>query len=124
MFDTYQVGPRSLNANVSVTENRAPPDESVRLLREMEQKAEREILQAVRLDGNEFKGVMHKTYDPMTDEDRYAVIFELNGKRYKIIESCQRGETMEKFVQRLRDAVANELSRAIIIPLSMKMHKV
>ena len=123
MFDTYQVGPRSLSADVSVTEKRAPTDESVRLLREMEQKAENEVLKAIRLEGNDFKGVMHQAYDPMTDDDRYAVIFEMNGKRYKAYESRRRDDPMEKFIPRLHNAVAMEVARAIIIPLSMNMHK-
>ena len=123
MFDTYQVGPRSIDAHVSVTEKRAPTDESVRLLREMEDKAEREVLKAIRLEGNAFKGVMHQMYDPMTDEDRYAVIFELNGNRHKVIEARKRHENMDEFVTRLRDAVAAEIAHIVIVDCAITLGK-
>lgn len=43
---------RYVDRNVTINEHRAPTDESVKLLKEMEEKAEAKLIEAIRLDGN------------------------------------------------------------------------
>jgi uncharacterized Fe-S cluster-containing radical SAM superfamily protein len=85
MFNkTYNL-PRTIEVNSRTVEQRAPTDESVRLLREMEQKARAEILKTVRLDGNEFKAVIHHLRDELSLLDKYKIIFELNGEKHELV---------------------------------------
>lgn len=65
---------------VNVHEHRAPTDESVKLLREMEAKAEAEVLKAVSVESNGFTCVVHQSLDVMSDKVRWRAIFKLNGK--------------------------------------------
>ena len=123
MFDTYQVGPRSLDARVSVTEQRAPTDESVRLLREMEDKAAKQVLEAMRLESNTFKGVVQKQYDAMTDDNIYRCAFELNGKRLMVDAPRQRHEELEQFLPRFRDEVARKIANEILATAFQKLGK-
>lgn len=65
----------------NITINRAPTDQSVALLREMEQKAEAEVVKAVRVGDNGFDCVVQKILDEASDAVIWRAVFSLNGKR-------------------------------------------
>jgi hypothetical protein len=114
MFDSYQIGPRSIDAHVNVTEKRAPTDESVRLLKEMQREAEKRVLEVVRVDNNDFNCVLHKLDDHLNSMTRLVAIFSLNGKKLQA-EHCF--DTLhfdrEEVVIGIRDAVAKEIANHI-----------
>ena len=118
MFDRIVVEDRSAPVYKTVTERRAPTDESVRLLREMEGAAKAEVIKSLRLDSNTFKGVLHEEPDFMSDSVRYRVIFDLNGVRHEVSESSRRGEPMDEFIVRLRDSVAKEIAFRVLAGLA------
>jgi hypothetical protein len=62
-------------------ENRAPTDESVALLREMEAAAEAEVIKAIHVQNNTFNCVLHPMYSGMDDENILRAVFDINGKR-------------------------------------------
>ena len=64
----------------NITINRAPTDESVKLLREMEEKAEAEVIQAVRVGDTVFECVVQRRFDAMSDQTLWRAVFKLNGK--------------------------------------------
>lgn len=86
MFDSYTVRAvtERVTQNVNVTEKRAPTDESVRLLREMEGKAKESILSSTRVTGMGIDCVVHKMADHMNARTRFAVIYSLNGKKHRV----------------------------------------
>lgn len=68
---------------VKITEHRAPTDESVRLLNEMQEKAERNIIAQVRVDENHLKGTIIYFQESLPDwKYRYALKFQLNGREH------------------------------------------
>jgi hypothetical protein len=121
VFDNYHTHVRSGPTHVSVEEKRAPTDESVKLLREMEQKARDAVVQSVRVDTNEFKGVLNKMHDPLNDQDAWCVVFDLNGKRIEVIERQERWENISEFVPKLSAAVADRIAAHILIAFSDAM---
>jgi hypothetical protein len=117
MFDTYNVKGEPYCTNVTVTEKRAPTDESVKLLREMESAAKKEVLKSIRLDGNEFKGVVHISQDFMSDQYVVVAVFDLNGKRIQA--EARQGTlraTADELFLRLRDAAAEQIANQIANP--------
>lgn len=64
----------------NITINRAPTDESVKLLREMEEKAEARVIQSVRVGDTVFECVVHQSFDAMSDQAVWRAVFKLNGK--------------------------------------------
>lgn len=84
MFDqhVHRSGPE--HVDVTVNEQRAPTDASVKLLMEMREAAEKSILATIRLDSNNFKGVIHKRQEWINDEFVYAIMFELNGVKHNV----------------------------------------
>lgn len=72
-----------VDRHVTVTEKRAPTDDSVKLLREMEQKAEAEIVKSVRVGNATFECVIHQFADYASDDHVWRAVFKLNGKQMK-----------------------------------------
>lgn len=71
--------------DVDITEHKAPTDESIRLLNEMQEKAKENILKTVYIDENSLKAVCVyylTTPDSMMIECR--IRFNLNGEDYTI----------------------------------------
>lgn len=121
MFDTYYArpsysGPSSVN--VSVTENRAPTDESVRLLNEMQKKVESNLLASLHLDNNELKGMVHIYKDVLRASKNVVVMFELNGKKVRhesnIKEWVPKDEIPGILVKELSQTIACELLAKVI----------
>lgn len=114
MFDNYHISPRPQHVSMSVEEKRAPTDDSVKLLREMEDAARAQVIQAIRLDGNDFKGVLHKQYDTAGDQDLWKVVFDLNGKRITATCTQQRGEPLREFCPRMAQEVGEVIATHIL----------
>jgi hypothetical protein len=115
MFDRYFVSPR-LNADVSIrhTEERAPTDESVRLLRDMEEKARAEVIASIPVESNGFKATMQRCHDYYIDHELFRLVCELNGKRIVVEDSKPRHEAMSDFVPRFQKLLADRLASEIL----------
>lgn len=82
MFDTYKIDNSHYSpSKIDVTEKRAPTDESVRLLNEMQKKAFDNVVSCVQLNNNDLKDVTLWIYhDPYTFSEKARVRFMLNGR--------------------------------------------
>lgn len=114
MFDKTIIEQRT--SNTYITEKRAPTDESVRLLREMESKAKDEVIKAVKLPSNEFTGVVHLMRDAMSCNTNVAVLFKLNGKEHKVFISFDdfEDDDMDKRIQKLVCKTSDYLAANIL----------
>lgn len=112
MFDRVIVAPtQRVYETRTVTEHRAPTDESVKLLREMEAKARDEVLSAVRLEGNGFECVVQQMEDYASNDVIWRAAFSLNGRRMTAEYRANRYDLApQKVAIGLRDAIAKEIS--------------
>lgn len=112
--------------NVNVTEKRAPTDESVRLLKEMEKAAREKVLDTIVVADTSFECKIHKMYDGMNDQDVYGVVYSLGGIKYKTEVRVNRYEnpTPQEVVIQIRDSVAQDIANVLIAPAFMKMDRV
>lgn len=100
---------------VNVTERRAPTDESVRLLKEMETAAQAKVDQSIRLDGNGFECVVQIMEDAMSDERVARAVFTVNGRRLDAeARMRRRNANPADLACSLRDAVAKRLAAEIL----------
>lgn len=104
----------STSTTVNVTEKRAPTDESVALLREMEAKAEAEVLKAVKVDANSFSCVVHHGLDNMSDRVLWRAIFDLNGKKMDVKVATDPRDADWQHFDALRDEMAKEIAGRIL----------
>lgn len=107
-------GPRSIDVQARVTEQRAPTDESVRLLKEMEDEARNKMLSSVRLEGNGFTGVAHRYDDPLNDQTVFIVQFDVNGQRQTIEHRAERREGKQEIADALVTKVAERIAATLL----------
>lgn len=70
---------------VNITEKKAPTDESIRLLNEMEEKAKKNIIATIKIEENFLKAIaIYHRDDYVSDRMIYNIKFELNGKTHMI----------------------------------------
>lgn len=118
MFDRYTTEVKQGPSRVDVHEHRAPTDESVRLLREMEAKMRDSVLATLTSRDNTFEGIVFVTPDPMTCDRVVRCLFTLNGTRHETAPVrvpyayvLDAGE----WVRKLRDAIAAEVANKLVV---------
>ena len=126
MFDTYRVqaGPSHIDVTHNVVEKRAPTDQSVALLKEMEQAARDKVIESLRLPGNTFHAQLHWQTDRLDDTTKFLVVFDLNGKRIETRYDHTRPlEHPTDVVQTLIEAVAKDIAREILAPCARELFR-
>ena len=99
-----------------VTENRAPTDESVRLLKEMEAEAKQKIVDSITVSNTEFECNVQSVIEPLNDETVYYVSYRMNGKKGGLkvpIKNWQRPSDIEVMVK-VRDELAKDIASNMI----------
>jgi hypothetical protein len=109
-----------VDRNVTVHEHRAPTDQSVALLKEMEEKAERKILNTIHVTDSSFECVVHMWWDAINDAKVMRAVWSLNGHKCETTHTwrCRRDEpepqALTKAFAALRDKIATEIATKII----------
>lgn len=131
MFDSYIASraPVHNTTNVRVDEHRAPTDESVKLLKDLEREAEKKIINAIRVQDNNFECVIHTQANYMSDTTEFLAIFKLNGKQMtaSYIHKNYRGslrDSVDEVAVGIRDAVAKQMANEIFGAFNMAMKQV
>jgi hypothetical protein len=127
MFDTIRQVTEHVTKNVNITEHRAPTDESVRLLKELEEKAQQKIIDSIRVADTNFECVVHCLDDFKNSQYILFAKFSMNGHametnvkidRYKFKEE----EFRYKAWEALRKAVADQISNLLLTAFSAATH--
>lgn len=100
----------TVESKTTVEERRAPTDESVRLLREMEAAAERKLLAIVRLAQNELTATAHIFDDKLASEKRIVIRFGLNGEQYETTVTLPASGGVEACAAAIRDGLTKTLA--------------
>jgi hypothetical protein len=106
---------RDVVRRVDITEHRAPTDESVALLRDMEAKAREQVEQALHVGDTTFDCVVHRQINQHDQTIHLVALFSMNGKRLK----AEYRETLYRTnmtiaVQKLRDEVAQVIATHVL----------
>ena len=112
MFDRTIVhqAPDHIRAEITVTEKRAPTDDSVRLLREMEAKAKAEVIKAVAINDNLFNGVIHTMFDALSYRTTVRLVYSMNGKKLTTDYHIDDSRSLDDSIAGLIDAVARDIA--------------
>lgn len=111
-----RTGPEFVTVNKTVKEYRAPTDESVKLLREMENKAKEQVIKAVAVVDNKFNCTIQVWQDSISDSIDVLVVFDLNNERltakHRIF--MYQPKSVHEIVQELLKAISDEIARHLI----------
>jgi hypothetical protein len=72
------------NKTVTINENKAPTDDSIRLLNEIKQKCLKDIIASIRTDNNLFNASAIMMYDNLNMDYNILVKYTLNGVDYTV----------------------------------------
>lgn len=120
MFNTTII--RYDPSHVSVSEQRAPTDDSVRLLREMEEAALQSVLKTMEVKNNLFEGkVIFMRHTPLA-EVKLIALFKLNGQLLTARSTMDEAEyfmhgearASELIVESVATAIMGELSKNLV----------
>lgn len=114
MFDRYIVHRGPEHVTVSNHEHRAPTDESVRLLREMESAARSSVVEAMRIKSNDVEATVHRHENPMDWKTLFVVFYAINGKRREVRVAVEEPTTIEKCLDLLWKALAEDIAAYIL----------
>lgn len=118
MFNSTYILPNHVSHthSTTVTEKRAPTDESVKLLREMEEAARQKVLETIVVSDTQFECVIHKNHDCLSDCDVYDVIYKLNGnkKAARVQIERYRNYTQEEVLIKIRDGLAESIANEML----------
>lgn len=106
--------PDHIRAEITVTEKRAPTDDSVRLLREMEAKAKAEVIKAVAINDNLFNGVIHTMFDALSHRTTVRLVYSMNGKKLTTDYHIDDSRSLDDSIAGLIDAVARDIAIEIL----------
>lgn len=103
----------------TVHEHRAPTDQSVALLREMESAAKQSVDQAIHIGDTSFECVVHVALDMLSDCTRMKAVFKLNGKTKTAEHSYRPRDSNDLDAKRnaaiaLRDEVAKVIANEMV----------
>lgn len=104
--------------NVNVTEKRAPTDESVRLLLEMEKEALNKIIHNIDLSNNQFSARLLFFEDLLNHNIKGKVLFLLNGKKHELNVSFGVLDLKEDMIKMCHDELAKYVAREILMSVS------
>lgn len=125
MFDIYELrsGPSHVYHYTDVHEHRAPTDESVKLLNEMQRKAEQNIIANLSTSNNTLQVSATRFFAPMEMRDEWAVKMTLNGKphQFKVSLPYHAGTSSEDAIQALHKALAEEIAQKVLMGFSQEL---
>jgi len=124
MFDNYvKSGPSHMSVTTTVHEHRAPTDDSVKLLREMETKAEEQIRKAFPLNLNTLEGTAFLNRDCIGYRHVLIIRYVLNGVAHEFkgilpwelkLTDQVVAELKSQFAAHLTETFLSDLTKAIV----------
>ena len=108
----------------TIHEHRAPTDESVRLLKEFEEKAVQKIVKSVHIADTALECVVHTALDCMNDCTRLMAVFSLNGQKEtaEVKYRPRHGQSETDGAILLRDEVAKIIANKMIAVAFSKLN--
>lgn len=120
MFDTNVTNVRSSSpSRIDVHEHRAPTDDSVRLLNEMQRAAEKQIINSIPLEDNLLKGQVFLEHYVPHNVYTLTAVYSVNGRSFET--KVDRGahqlrefDGQKAFLVELRDKMATDMASSLI----------
>lgn len=121
MFDRHIHVTERGHKTVTVNEHRAPTDESVRLLKEMETAARDKVVQSIRLEDSPIDAVVHAQDDFANNRRNYCVFVQIKGRRIEVRKSFDMSAKPDAVALGLLQSVSERIAAEILAPAFSKL---
>lgn len=118
MFDTYLNHHTSGRSRIDVHEHRAPTDASVKLLKEMEEAADKRRISVMQIESTLFKGVVEVWNNPWDATMTARCVFDLNGHRATAeatMSSYKLAQSRDPLLIALHDEIAKKIGAEVLL---------
>jgi len=126
-------GPSRIDVTQTVTERKAPTDESIRLLNEFQAKAQQNFIDHIKVDMSNFckANVFFFNHD-LRGDIQFFIEFEFNGEKYQLEGSIDRTEFMGIYHRGYENAFGHDavyklyfdhISKLIAVEIVGKFHQ-
>lgn len=105
----------------TVNENRAPTDESVRLLKEFEERATEKIYSLIKIDSNRFKVSWYVICEHDTMQWKALCKFQMNEEEHKLQIELDPFQNEEEHFQVIKKAIVDRVSEIILTPACQEL---
>lgn len=118
MFDRLHIhaGDQRHYHDTTIKEFRAPTDESVRLLKEMEAEAQKKILGSVRIQNSAIDCVVHSWRDCLHMDVKFIVQMKINGKAIEVEHKVSDFAARDDVAHGLMDVVGKRVAAELLGP--------
>lgn len=110
------------DTKVTINENKAPTDESVKLLRKMEKAARKEVEKSIRVTDTNFDCNILIAAEPFNNEYHFITTYTLNGQQRKVSShvsmSYEKPQLYEEIGKTVMNDVAKDIAENVIHNLS------
>lgn len=106
----------TVHATTHVTEKRAPTDESIRLLREMEAAARQAVTDSVRVAGCPIDMVLHTQRDALNARQLFRAVYSVNGQRSVVDAHLHEEAGPDAITRTLIDALSQDIAAKLLAP--------
>lgn len=112
----------TISSSITIKEERAPTDDSIRLLQEMEAKAAKSIIDKIIVEDNIVNGAIYIMEDHLANAKVIYIKFKLNGEEYNIKEIVPRHELIDKSkaVYKLLQKASNAILQEFVLKSNLK----
>ena len=112
----------TVRSTITIKEERAPTDDSIRLLQEMEAKAAKSIIDKIIVEDNIVNGAIYIMEDHLANAKVIYIKFKLNGEEYSIKEIVPRHELIDKSkaVYKLLQKASNAILQKFVLKSNLK----
>lgn len=100
--------------NVNITEKRAPTDESVRLLKELEKAAVDRMIGSFELPSNTIRSRVAVRRDLMGWKNQFLILTEINGKKYEMRVETEVDSDRRATIDELYKGLSEQLAQVIM----------
>lgn len=117
MFDRTFIAPtveRTSYVTKEIHEHRAPTDQSVALLKEMEEAARAKLIESVKVTDTNFECVVHTLKEFASGDFLCKAVFSLNGEKLEAEVRTQDTTDRQKVWTALRDEIARVIAGHIL----------
>ena len=119
MFNTYIDRSYRGPSKMDVTEHRAPTDESIKLFKEFEEKAMKNIIASGRVEDNVINFKCYIYSDKMSWDDICKCVFTVNGNEYyfEFILPRERVKPKSEIIDIIRNKILEKLTGIFMVDL-------
>lgn len=104
----------TIRQTTTIHEHRAPTDDSVRLLKQMEEEAKKKAVESLCLANTPIECVIHRGFDHYAAKALYAIHMKIGGRPVQVTVRLSPEEDRDAAIQKIMDVTSNAIAAEVL----------